>query len=185
MPTATNKADLLAVTHKEYEKLVRLIEPISEDQAIWLDPEDEISIKDTLAHRAHWIGLFLSWYEDGRDGLDVATPAPGYKWNQLKVYNAIVRENSRADSWQEILDRFTCKHEALVSLLESLDDKVLYSKHLYPWMNDWALGRGKWPIPLQVCSKIYPQTSEKTEGLAQRFFRWFKALSCSLRSQGL
>ena len=52
MPAATTKADLLAVTDREYGKLAALIAPIGEDTA--LHPfDDGVTIKDIIGHRAH------------------------------------------------------------------------------------------------------------------------------------
>ena len=141
MPAATNKADLIVIMLKEHEKLKALLDKLDEATALWHDPEQECSAHEVLAHRAHWIGLFLSWYEDGKAGLEVVTPAPGYKWNQLKAYNAIVYETSHEYSWDGVRECFDRKHGTLMALLESLDDETLYTKHLYPWMNNWTLGR--------------------------------------------
>ena len=141
MPAATNKADLIAVTTKEYDKLFKLLDGLSGDEAIWPDPDDALSIRDIIAHRAHWIGLYLSWYEDGLAGLDVQVPAPGYKWNQLKAYNARIYEIAGRYGWEEILACFCNKHQRLMTHIEELSDEDLYTTHLYPWMNDWPLGR--------------------------------------------
>lgn len=86
MPAHT-KAELLSLTEKEFDKLCRLIGPINADIAMKKD-EDDTSIKDVIAHRAHWIELFLGWYRDGAAGREVHFPAEGYKWNELKRYNA-------------------------------------------------------------------------------------------------
>ncbi len=103
--------------------------------------DDETSIKDIVGHRAHWIGLFLGWYRDAVDGKSVETPAPGYKWNQLKAYNADVYAAARSKPWKAVRDALEQQHEALVSLIESLSEDQLYTPHLYDWMNDWTIGR--------------------------------------------
>lgn len=141
MPAATNQSGLLAVCLKEYGKLMALLEPLTEAQVLFQDPDEQQSIKDTIAHRAHWLGLFFVWYEGGLAGEDVQTPAPGYKWNQLKAYNAGVIDTSRAQSWQEILTNFQAGHAKLMAFIESSDDALLYTPKLYPWMNNWTLGR--------------------------------------------
>ena len=141
MPAATNKADLIAVTIKDFEKLDKLLSGLDAEKATWIYPEDGLSIRDVIAHRAHWIGLYLSWYEDGLAGLDVQTPAPGYKWNQLKAYNGRIYDIAKRYSWDEILTCFRTRHQSLLDHIEGLDDAALYTKHLHPWMNDWPLGR--------------------------------------------
>lgn len=141
MPAATNKADLIAITEKEFAKLERLLVSLNDEQAGYIDPDDQQSIKDTIAHRAHWLGLFFVWYEGGLAGEEVQTPAPGYKWNQLKAYNAGVIEASRKQSWEEILSDFRSGHIKLLDFIKSGNDVLLYTPKLYPWMNTWTLGR--------------------------------------------
>lgn len=62
---ATSKPELLETTKDEFEKLQRLVAGVSAEEALAKDADDT-SIKDVIAHRAHWIGLFLGWYRDGR-----------------------------------------------------------------------------------------------------------------------
>ncbi|WP_343045271.1 ClbS/DfsB family four-helix bundle protein [Parasphingopyxis algicola] len=98
-------------------------------------------MKDIVAHRAHWIGLFLTWHEGGKAGETVETPAPGYKWNQLKPYNAMVRDMYRDLDWAEARARPDEQQQKLRDCIAAQDDAELYTQHLYPWLNDWTLGR--------------------------------------------
>ncbi len=141
MPAATTREDLLAIAEKEHGKLIAVIDGLSDTLAAAPLGEDGISIKDTLAHRAHWLDLFVGWYEDGRAGKTVETPAPGYKWNQLKAYNAMVRQASRDTAWAMVRADFDRAHDGFMALVTSLDQSTLYTPKLYPWMNDWTVGR--------------------------------------------
>lgn len=87
MPAAVNKAELLAVTAGEFDKLALLLDRVDGELALVKD-DDDGSIKDIVAHRAHWIGLFLGWYDDGLAGKKVYFPAEGHRWNELKRHNA-------------------------------------------------------------------------------------------------
>jgi hypothetical protein len=84
-----NTAELITGTAKEYGKLQKQLAPL--DQAAASLGVDGLSIKDVIGHRAHWIDLFLGWYTDGKAGQEVFFPAEGYKWNDLKRYNADLR----------------------------------------------------------------------------------------------
>lgn len=138
---ASNKADLLSLTEKEFSKLDTLVSELSNKMALAPHPEDAISIKDTIVHRAHWIDLFLGWYRDGKAGKEVQTPAPGYKWNQLKEYNAELRDQTRNVSWNDAKTHLTKSHKKLMRLLKSLDNKALYGPKQFDWLNNWTLGR--------------------------------------------
>ena len=97
---STNKSELRSATLIEFSKLEKLIHSIDPDLAMVKDHED-VSIKDIVAHRAHWIALFLNWYAEGLSGKEVFFPAKGYKWNQLKQYNADLRARQSGIEWAE------------------------------------------------------------------------------------
>jgi hypothetical protein len=137
---ATNRTDLIAVIEKEYAKLRALIDPISEETALVTDVEGW-SIRDVIAHRTHWSGLFLAWKEGGKAGHDVQTPAPGYKWNQLKAYNATVIAAAVDRGWDVVRADLHTAHARMMAYLQEADDAELYTPGLYPWMNTWTLGR--------------------------------------------
>ncbi len=138
---ASNKADLLSLAEKEFSKLDTIVSEISDKTALAPHPEDAISIKDTIVHRAHWVDLFLGWYRDGKAGKEVQTPAPDYKWNQLKDYNAKLRDQTRDVSWNDAKAHLTKSHKKLMRLLNSLDNKALYGPKQFDWLNNWTLGR--------------------------------------------
>lgn len=140
MPAATNKADLLSVTQKEFAKLEKLISDIPDKQAL-TKREDDTSIKDVIGHRAHWIHLFLGWYADGQKGGPVAIPAEGYKWNQLKDYNAKLRANQADLSWHEVQAMLAKNHTKLLAFINSKDDAALYGSPMQGGGNNWTAGR--------------------------------------------
>ena len=140
MPAATNKSDLLTVAEKEWAKLKTLIDRVPEDAALLKD-EDETSIKDIIAHRAHWIDLFLGWYRDGAAGRDVHFPAKGYKWNDLKRYNQDLRARQSDLSWKDAQERLLEAHQTLVTFLTGLDDRALYDGPMQGANNHWTTGR--------------------------------------------
>ncbi|WP_343081875.1 ClbS/DfsB family four-helix bundle protein [Ostreiculturibacter nitratireducens] len=137
---AQTKQELLALTKSEYRKLRDLIAGIPETVAAETG-DDGISIKDTIAQRAHWVELLLKWYEDGKAGRVVHKPAAGHKWTDLKTYNAKVRKDSRARGWDEVKAELEAAHERLVTLVTESEESALYGKRLYDWMEDWTLGR--------------------------------------------
>ncbi|WP_281859487.1 ClbS/DfsB family four-helix bundle protein [Litoreibacter halocynthiae] len=139
MPAATDKAALLAVTEKEYEKLEKLIVVLDADQAA--AGEDGTSIKDVIGHRAHWIALFLGWYGDGQAGKPVFFPAEGYKWNDLKRYNADLQMRQARLRWGEVRALLADRKHALVGLIGSLSEDQLYGGPMKGANNAWTTGR--------------------------------------------
>ncbi|MDP3525411.1 MAG: ClbS/DfsB family four-helix bundle protein [Hoeflea sp.] len=139
MPAKTKDA-LLAATLEEYGKLDALIAHLSDAEAAAKD-QDDTSIKDVVSHRAHWIGLFLGWHEDGLAGREVVFPAPGYKWNQLKAYNAKLREAQSHLSWTEARSLLSEAHARLLAFIARHDDAELYGGPMRGAHNDWTPGR--------------------------------------------
>lgn len=137
---AENKNDLLEVTHKEFDKLRQLIQSIDEAKALAKD-EDDTSIKDVVAHRAHWIGLFLGWYKDGQEGKEVHFPAKGYKWNELKRFNADLRRQQADLTWRDTIDALHKSGRELVYFLDSCSEDALYGGPMKGANNHWTPGR--------------------------------------------
>ncbi len=137
---AQSKAELLAVAAAEFEKLERMIAEVASAAALAKDAEDT-SIKDVVAHRAHWIDLFLGWYAEGQAGRAVFFPAPGYKWSELKRYNADLRAGQCDLSWDQARNMLREAHGKLLRLLEGLSEGDLYSGPMKGAKNAWTTGR--------------------------------------------
>ncbi|MEQ8824826.1 MAG: ClbS/DfsB family four-helix bundle protein [Filomicrobium sp.] len=137
---ATSKQELIATTEKEFGKLSKLIASVDPAQALLKDVDDT-SIKDVVAHRAHWIGLFLGWYKDGLAGEKVDFPAPGYKWNQLKQYNAALRARQVGVGWEDAQTLLADGHRDLTSFIEGSSESDLYGGPMKGSNNDWTPGR--------------------------------------------
>ena len=134
-----NKTELLSVTQTEFSKLEKLLEQIEPNMA--QTKQDDISIKDIIAHRAHWIGLFLNWYADGLAGKEVFFPAKGYKWNQLKKYNADLRERQHDIDWNSAKRRLAKQNKVLIDFIDGHTDEELYGAPMKGTNNDWPPGR--------------------------------------------
>lgn len=136
---ATTRAELLAVTTGEYAKLAALIASLDADQAAWA--VDGTSIKDVVGHRAHWIKLFLGWYHDGMAGKPVHFPAESYKWNDLKRYNAELRQRQADLDWSAARALLEDRHEALHRFMGEKTEAELYGGPMQGANNNWTPGR--------------------------------------------
>lgn len=137
---AQSKDELQKICGKEFSKLATLIQGIAELTAMSKD-QDDTSIKDVVAHRAHWIDLFFGWHADGLAGKEVCFPARGYKWSELKRYNADLRAHQMNLGWSEAVTMLHDRHEALVRFIETCDDADLYGAPMKGAKNNWTTGR--------------------------------------------
>ncbi|MEL6798517.1 MAG: ClbS/DfsB family four-helix bundle protein [Pseudomonadota bacterium] len=140
MPAATTKADLIAVCEMDFAKLMDTLKEVSPDLAI-RPFEDGVTIKDTVGHRAHWIDLFLGWWADAQAGREVHTPAKGYKWSDLKAYNAKLRADQADLAWSDARALLEDRHAALMALLSTVDDAALYGGPMTGGNGKWTAGR--------------------------------------------
>ncbi|MEL6435785.1 MAG: ClbS/DfsB family four-helix bundle protein [Pseudomonadota bacterium] len=141
MPAATNRTDLLAVFDKELSKLNKTLADVDEATANGCAPDDTVTIKGVIAHRTHWMGMFHTWFEDGLAGREVHVPAKGYKWNQLKAYNAgLYAEGDRRD-WADVKADFDAACNRLRAFIADHNDADLYAPGGHAWTGKWTLGR--------------------------------------------
>jgi len=137
---ATQKADLLSTTEKEFIKLEKLLAPLGDTETL-IRHEDDTSIKDIVGHRAHWIELFLGWYFDGQAGKKVYFPAEGYKWNELKSFNARLREKQQTLDWHQAHVLLQSNHARLVDFINNHSNEELYGGPMKGANNKWTPGR--------------------------------------------
>ena len=129
MPTTATKEGLIALSEKEYAKLKTLINDMPDDIATRRFDEG-VTIKDTIGHRAHWIGLFFTWLDEIAATGKAEMPAKGYKWSELKPYNAKVREEQAALTWDEVRTLLDGQHARLMAHLDGRSQDDLYGAPL-------------------------------------------------------
>ncbi|SDY73591.1 ClbS/DfsB family four-helix bundle protein [Citreimonas salinaria] len=142
MPAATSKSDLRDTIAREFDKLDALLDRVPAEARLAPDPEaDGMTPKDVVGHRAAWIDLFLGWYAQGQAGAKVAIPAPGYKWNELKRFNADLRAAQADMTWDEARALLRDNHARLMAFIDAHDDATLYGGPMQGGGNDWTPGR--------------------------------------------
>ena len=137
---AKSKSELLDVAQKEFRKLAKLIDSIDANTAM-RKGVDDTSIKDVVAHRAHWIDLFLGWYADGLAGKPVYFPAEGYKWNDLKRYNSDLRKSQSDLSWPMAVATLRTSYDKLTDFIQACSEEDLYGGPMIGANNAWTPGR--------------------------------------------
>lgn len=140
MPAATTKTELLSVTEKEFNKLQTELDNLPSELRNVPDGEDT-TLKDIVGHRAHWIALFLGWYADGQTGKDVFFPAQGYKWNDLRRYNADLRAEQADLSWDAARALLNRNHRRLSAWISDHSETDLYGGPMKGAHNAWTPGR--------------------------------------------
>lgn len=139
MPAQT-KSELLDVTRREFAKLDSALDGVRRGEPLVKD-DDGVSIKDVVAHRAHWLELFFGWYADGRAERPVHFPAEGYKWTELDAYNAALRRTQRRLGWAKARADLRGAHERLIAFVSARTEAELYGAPMKGANNAWTTGR--------------------------------------------
>ena len=124
----TTKAELVHDLRSAHDLLRAQLEETP--KAHWRDRGgDAWTVSDLVAHLAEWQRLFLSWYEDGLEGITPEMPAPGYKWSELPRLNHAIWKKHRARSVAGVVDDFETGYVRILRIVEDLTSTEL----LNPW----------------------------------------------------
>ena len=103
------------------------------------------SVKDILAHLAHWESCLPLWLEAARRGENVRTPAADLTWKQVDTFNQRIYEAHRDQPLDEVLAYFRSTHEQFMHLAESTPEDELLERGRYAFIGggavyDWLVG---------------------------------------------
>ncbi|WP_082176549.1 ClbS/DfsB family four-helix bundle protein [Pseudaestuariivita atlantica] len=139
MPAAKTKADLIAVTEKEWETFSKLLADFDETSASIADCEGASAIR-IVGHRAAWIDLYFAWRKSAASGNTPEMPAPGYKWNELNDLNEAIFQNQKGWTWSATCEALEGAHLRLSEDIHSASEAELYGTPLAPGLK-WTRGR--------------------------------------------
>jgi hypothetical protein len=79
--------------------------------------------------------MVMLWYEIGLSGKTPDVPSKNYKWNQLPELNNYIYEKYKNDTWEVVQKRFISTEAKIMSLINSIDERIMLKPSLHPWMN--------------------------------------------------
>lgn len=138
-----SKEALIAEIRKTAGLFVREFDDVDEADIDELVEGVDRTPREMLSYQLGWMGLLRGWDADELAGKDVATPAPGYKWNQMgELYQGFYDEH-RADSLKQLKGAFEDGVDALVQWLDKFSDDELFE----PGGRKWAQSTPtNWPV---------------------------------------
>ena len=89
MPRPQNKTDLLALSEKNYERLLDFIGAMDHETQLKEFPPGTMNrnISDVIMHLHHWHLMMCDWYTVGMAGNKPDMPAKGYTWKTTPELN--------------------------------------------------------------------------------------------------
>jgi hypothetical protein len=126
-------------SREAFEKLFKLIGPLSGEQTCAPGVNGEWSVKDVLAHLHAWHGLMETWYTEGMEGRKPAIPAPGFTWKTTPELNEKIFREHRDEALDAVVAGLRESHSLMHSMIEKHTDEELFEKKKYPWTGSTSL----------------------------------------------
>jgi hypothetical protein len=137
--TFSNKSELLSAIHDERQTLEKKIAGFSPVEMVWPGAMGEWSVKDILAHLVDWEQRFIGWYEAGKRGESVQTPAPGMTWRDMSLLNQQGFEKHRYETLEKVLSDFDRSFSQILALLKTMTEDEIFTPGYYSWTNKSSL----------------------------------------------
>lgn len=142
MPEYNSKKELIASIQKTYILYDQEFDDIHEHEKDLLKVNIDKTPSQNLSYQIGWTGLLLDWESDELNGIDVKTPTPEYKWNNLKGLYQSFYKSYGSYSLQEQRKILSDQVKEIVEWIEDLDDDALF----LPEKRKWATTPAKWPV---------------------------------------
>jgi hypothetical protein len=151
MARPTTKTDLINAGNDKYQKLIDLINSISEKdreglfefvtgnekEAHW---KRDKNIRDVLIHLHEWHNLLLNWVDSNQAGIEKQFLIDGYNWRTYGAMNVAFWEKHQGTSFENSLKLLEDSHLKVMTLAETFSNDDLFSKGVYTWVGGSTLG---------------------------------------------
>ncbi|MHA4262678.1 ClbS/DfsB family four-helix bundle protein (plasmid) [Bacillus cereus] len=160
MKQYANAEEFIKSIDKAYKKFIEEFKVIPENLRSKHISEVDKTPSEILSYQLGWINLLLSWEKDEQCGLDVQTPTPDYKWNNLGgLYQSFYERYGRLTLKQQE-EELTKLVQMLVDWISDLSEVELFQ----PEQRKWATTKAKWPIWKWVhINTVAPFTNFRTK----------------------
>lgn len=137
-----DKKELVTEIKKQYQKYIVEFYDIPEELRNKRIEEVDKTPSENLSYQLGWISLLLDWESKEQQGIEVHTPAEGYKWNKLgELYQSFYNHYGKMTLFEQIM-KLNQKFEELCQWIECLNEKELFE----PEQRKWATTKAKWPV---------------------------------------
>jgi hypothetical protein len=141
----------------EYQNKQELIEEINKRAKLFIDEfkEVESSQKDIrlegvdrtpaqmIAYQLGWMQLILYWEEQNRKGIEVQTPTPELKWNQLGALYEQFDEQYSKETLENLIRLFERNIEMVTEMVQDYTEEELFKEGGRQWATTTP---SNWPI---------------------------------------
>lgn len=146
------KDDLIEAANLNYDKLLKLIESMTEvelstafdfsadskkKEAHW---GRDKNLRDVIIHLHEWHNLMLGWIANNKAGIHKPFLMEGYNWKTYGDMNIVFWERNQIVSLDEALEQFKASHEKIMALIQTMSNEELFQKNVYNWVGGSTIG---------------------------------------------
>ncbi len=152
MPRPQTKKDLLEAATSNYEKLLKLIDSMTEEE---LNTEFDFSsdvkkkeahwgrdknLRDILIHLHEWHNLMLAWVADNKAGVCKPFLMEGYNWKTYGAMNIVFWKRNQSVPLDTALAQFQESHQKIMDTIQTMSNEELFQKDVYDWVGGSTIG---------------------------------------------
>ncbi len=171
MRKCENKEELKTAIRNSFDRYITEFENIPEALKDRRADGVDRTPAENLAYQVGWTTLLLKWEEDERNGLDVKTPSPLFKWNQLGTLYQWFTDTYAGLSLEELKKALKENVESVCGMIDSLSDEELFRPHMRKWA-DGATRTAVW----EVYRFIHVNTVAPFESFRTKIRKWKRAV---------
>ncbi|RLJ31949.1 hypothetical protein CLU97_1390 [Chryseobacterium sp. 7] len=142
MQTYKDKAALIEEIRKRHIMYDEEFNDIKEEERDLLKLRIDKTPSQNISYQLGWTHLLLQWEADEQKGIDVKTPTPEYKWNNLGGLYQSFYNKYGSHSLQKQRELLQNQVNKIINWIESLDDETLFT----PGQRKWATTSAQWPV---------------------------------------
>ena len=142
MQSYKDKTELIEEIRTRFRLYDQEFDDIQEHEKDLLKPGVDKTPSQNISYQIGWTQLLLQWEADEKKGIEVKTPTPEYKWNNLKGLYQSFYEQYSSYSLAEQRGLLQKQVNEIIEWIEKLDDKILFESE----QRKWATTPAKWPI---------------------------------------
>ena len=138
-----NKEQLIAEILKTAKLFIDEFDGISDDDKHKMIEGIDKTPMQMIAYQLGWMNLIMSWDKDEKEGIEVVTPSPEYKWNKLGGLYESFYDTYKSYSLNELKELFICSVNEIVDWIKGFSDEELFNQDIRKWASSTP---SKWPI---------------------------------------
>ena len=152
MARPQTKNDLIEAANLNYDKLLKLIETMTEvemgtefdfssddkkKEAHW---GRDKNLRDVLIHLSEWHNLMLNWVKNNKAGVRKPFLMEGYNWKTYGDMNLLFWKRNQMVSTEIALEQFMETHEKIMDVIMEMSNEELFQKNVYDWVGGSTIG---------------------------------------------